>query len=208
MDIHGKTACSMKLWDALFPRVCVSCKQEGKLLCEGCRADLVVDGPPFAYANPIIRQLVCAWKYDGDGEALRVLCGFLHGRLESLRLHVRAMNVDAIVPMPLSLWKERWRGFHQTKQLAHMLGAMLALPVCDALERKHGWRAQASMAREHRKGSLKKGKVMWVRDGVELPKAVLLIDDVETTGATLDVAEAALREAGVETVVRWTLARG
>lgn len=194
--------------DAVFPRYCVSCDREGSLLCAKCMADLSFDGPPFAYANPAIRQLICAWKYDGDVEALRVLAALLQPRLESLRLEARSLKIEGIVPMPLSSWKERWRGFHQSRDLARVIGEALKIPVIDVLEREHRWMAQANLSKAVRKDSLKNGKVMEVKPGHALPKRILIIDDVVTTGATMNAAEKALKEAGAEVVVRWSLARG
>jgi ComF family protein len=198
----------MKILDAMFPRYCVSCEGEGAVLCSKCMADLSFDGPPFAYANPVIRRLICAWKYDGDREGLRALVTVLRPRLEPLRLHVKSLKVDGIVPVPLSAWKERWRGFHQARDLARLMSEMLCIPVVDVLERKHRWTAQANLSREIRRDSLKQGRVMQVKLEHEVPRSVLLIDDVVTTGATMDAAELALKEAGTEVVVRWSLARG
>ena len=194
--------------NALFPRYCVHCEREGLLLCDACVADLSFDGPPFAYANPVIRQLICAWKYDGDDDGFKMLVMLLRSRLEPLRLHLKSLRVDGIVPVPLSVWKERWRGFHQTRDLARAIGEMLSIPVIDVLHREHRWVAQANLTREIRRESFKKGKPMSVRAGFSVPRSVLLVDDVETTGATLDAAEAVLKEAGAEAVVRWSLARG
>jgi ComF family protein len=194
--------------DAVFPRYCVNCAGEGTLLCSQCMADLSFDGPPFAYANPVIRQLICAWKYDGDIEGLRTLAALLRSRLEPLRLEVRSLKVEGIVPVPLSEWKERWRGFHQARDLARVIGEALRIPVIDVLEREHRWIAQANLSKKARRESLKKGKVMGVKAGHGVPGRILIIDDVETTGATMNAAEEALKEAGAETVVRWSLARG
>lgn len=196
------------IFDAVFPRHCVQCDCEGAILCLRCMADLSLDGPPFAYANPVIRQLICAWKYDGDEEALRVLQELARPRLEPLRLQMQSCLVEAIVPVPLSAWKERWRGFHQVRDLARMMGEMLNIPVVDVLERKHRWMSQANISKKVRREFLKRGNVMRVKLGHEVPRHVLLLDDVETTGATMNAAEEVLRERGAEIVVRWSLARG
>ena len=148
---------NMKILDAMFPRYCVHCDREGALLCARCVADLSFDGPPFAYANPVIRQLICAWKYDGDIEGLRTLVTLLRPRLEPLKLHLNSLKVEGIVPVPLSAWKERWRGFHQARDLARVIGEELKIPVVDALEREHRWTAQANLSKEVRR--TKEGKM-------------------------------------------------
>ncbi len=193
--------------DALFPRACVLCACEGTLLCAECLAGASLDGPPFAYANPMVRQLICAWKYDGDEEAIRALWQLVPTRLASLRSRVIAEQIDAIVPVPLSAWKERWRGFHQGRNLARMLGAELLLPVTDVLERAHRPSAQANLSKATRADAVD-SKIFSLKKGAELPHRVLLIDDVETTGATMNAVEEVLKCAGVEFVMRWSLARG
>lgn len=195
------------IWDAVFPRYCVNCEREGALLCVQCMADLSFDGPPFAYANPVIRQLICAWKYDGDSEGLRTLATLLRPRLEPLRLETKSLKVEGVVPVPLSSWKERWRGFHQARDLARVIGEALKIPVIDVLERKHRLMAQANLSKDVRKNAMK-GNLLKKKDGAEIPKQILIIDDVVTTGATMNAAEKALKEAGAEVVVRWSLARG
>ena len=195
------------IWNAVFPRYCVNCEREGALLCAQCMSELSFDGPPFAYANPVIRQLICAWKYDGDIEGLRVLAALLRPRLESLKLEVKSLTIEAIVPVPLSAWKERWRGFHQARDLARVLGEALKIPVIDVLEREHRWMAQANLSREVRKNAMR-GNLLKKREGSEVPKRILIIDDVVTTGATMNAAEEVLKAAGAEVIVRWSLARG
>lgn len=193
--------------DVFFPRECLSCQKEGALLCSECMADLSFDGPPFAYANPMIRRLLCSWKYGGDGEGLKILSSLLAPRLLPLQEHMRSVGVVAIVPMPLALWKERWRGFHQTRDLAHAIGAITYTPIFDLLEREHHWRAQVERSKEERREGMKKNP-MRIRKGFQVPKAVLLVDDVLTTGATMQAAEEVLREGGAEIVIRWSVARG
>ena len=116
-------------------------------------------------------------------------------------------KIVAIVPVPLSNWKERWRGFSQSRDLARLLGAELRLPVIDILERKHRLQAQANLSHDVRKTALKRNPFS-VKEGAELPSRILLIDDVETTGATMNAVEQVLLSNGVEVVVRWSLAKG
>lgn len=194
--------------DAVFPRFCVSCRREGPLLCRPCLDDFSADGPPFAYANPVIRQLICAWKYEGDNDGLRVLWTLMLSRLSALRALVATERLEAIVPVPLSKWKERWRGFHQVRDLAHILGKELSLPTVDCLERRHRFVSQADLSHVDRTKSFQK-RTFFVKVSAVVPQRILLIDDVQTTGATMNAVAEVLREtAGVEAVVTWSLARG
>lgn len=159
------------------------------------------------YANPIVRQLICAWKYDGDANAFQTLHRLVGPRLTALRAIVDEKKIMAVVPVPLSVWKERWRGFSQSRDLARMLGAELHLPVIDVLDRKHRLQAQANLSHDVRKTALKRNPFS-VKEGAQLPTRILLIDDVETTGATMNAVEEVLVSSGVEVVVKWSLAKG
>ncbi|MEK9155125.1 MAG: phosphoribosyltransferase family protein [Patescibacteria group bacterium] len=185
----------------------MACDREGSLLCDDCAADTSLDGPPFAYANPMIRRLLCAWKYDGDEEGIHGLWRMTKMRLAALQATVAAERIEAIVPVPLSTWKERWRGFSQTRDLARTIGNELNLPTVDCVERRHQFTTQANLSEDVRKTSFSKNPFL-VKEHAELPRRVLIVDDVETTGATMEAVEKALRDAGVEVVVKWSLAKG
>lgn len=191
----------------MFPRYCVRCGAEGSLLCVTCVAESSFDGPPFAYANPVIRKLICAWKYDGDEDGLVRLVGLIRPKITPWKNLIDKKKIEGIVPMPLSAWKERGRGFNQAKDGARAIGALLQLPVFDVLERKHRFGAQANTSRDLREKSFVKNPFV-VREGTMIPKRVALFDDVETTGATMNAAEEVLRNGGVEEVVRVSIARG
>jgi len=193
--------------DAVFPRYCVKCDSEGSLLCSVCTADSSLDGPPFAYANPVIRKLICAWKYDGDEEGLHRLMMLIRMRGDSWKVLNAAKNIEAIVPIPLSEWKERRRGFNQARDGAKAIGEFLQLPVIDVLERKHRWFAQANSSHELREKAFIKNPFS-MRAGSIIPKRIMIFDDVVTTGATMNAAEDILRNAGVEEIVRISIARG
>ena len=166
-----------------------------------------MDGPPFAYANPRIRKLICAWKYDGDESGLEKLVRLIQPRIALWKGIVDTKKIEAIVPIPLSSWKERMRGFNQAKDGARAIGEILRLPSVDLLERKHRWFAQANTSHELRKKSFAKNPFT-LRSGIEIPKSIMIFDDVETTGATMSAAEEILRDAGVEEIVRISIAKG
>jgi len=194
-------------FDAFFPRYCVKCDSEGSLLCLTCTADSSLDGPPFAYANPIVRKLICAWKYNGDEEALERMMVLIRARGDSWKVLSAAKKIEAIVPIPLSKWKERRRGFNQARDGAKAIGGFLQLPVIDILERKHRWFAQANSSHELRGKAFIKNPFS-MRAGSIIPKRIMIFDDVETTGATMSAAEEILRNAGVEEIERISIARG
>jgi competence protein ComFC len=203
VDIRGNSV----LLRALFPRYCVKCDREGLLLCTECSENISLDGPPFAYANPVVRQLLCAWKYDGDPAGITALWNLTKPRLAALRSKIVGERIEAVVPVPLSAWKERWRGFHQTRDLAHLLGKEMHLPIVDCVQRRHRFSPQANLTKEIRSSAFVQSPFS-IKKNAEIPKSVLLIDDVETTGATMNAVKEVLLAAGVEKVITWSLARG
>ena len=105
----------------------------------------------------------------------------------------------ALVPIPVSAEKYQTRGFNQVT--AFLEGTKL--PFREILE-KHDTIAQSSKTREER---LQSQQCFKVKDNVQVPTKVLLIDDIYTTGSTLQLAKEILVEAGVKEIVTFSLAR-
>jgi ComF family protein len=151
-----------------------------------------------------VRQAIHQFKYND----LRSLAGPL-GRLMSegwVALTPRDLSIDAIVPVPLHPTRQRQRGYNQATLLATEVGAHLQHPVIqDILVRTKATAPQVDLGADERLAN--------VRDAFRCTgnglfgKHVMLIDDVCTTGSTLESACAALREAGTLSVWAYTLAR-
>ena len=120
-------------------------------------------------------------------------------------------GADAVVPVPLHPWKRLQRGFNQSADLARGLG----LPVRPLLFRSRATRAQAGLTPRQRRRNVAGAFVLhpWFsRAGRGAPKDVsgrilVLVDDVMTTGATLDACARVLKRAGAREVRTLTLAR-
>jgi ComF family protein len=112
-------------------------------------------------------------------------------------------GADAVVPVPLHSSKRRERGFNQAADLAQGVG----LTPCMALKRVRATRAQASLPAAQRHGNVR-GAFAVTRHAAALHGAVVvLVDDVSTTGATLDACARTLTAAGVREVRALTAAR-
>jgi ComF family protein len=115
-------------------------------------------------------------------------------------------NIDLIVPVPLHATRLRERGYNQAVLLARELGQILERPVMeDALERTRATAPQVGLNAEQRLENVR-GAFRASRPGLA-GKRVLLLDDVYTTGSTLEAACAALKEEDVAYVWAYTLAR-
>lgn len=169
--------------------------------CRRCRTTPpVFDAARAAglYAGSL-RGIVHALKYHGhqslDAPLGALLCE--HGG-HMLR------SADAVVPVPLHPWRQFRRGFNQADALARRL----ARPVWRPLRRRRHGRAQADLNGEARLTNVR--GAFAVRAGIprrSVPAYVVLIDDVMTTGATLDACSAVLRSLGVEWIGALTVAR-
>jgi ComF family protein len=113
---------------------------------------------------------------------------------------------DVIVPVPLHTRRLRERGYNQAALLARELGKGVGLPVLErALIRVRYTSPQVDLNAEERKENVQ-GAFHCPTDRVA-GKSVLLVDDVYTTGATLEACSLALKQRGVLTVWALTLAR-
>jgi ComF family protein len=145
-----------------------------------------------------LRAIIHALKYD----ARRSLAGPL-GRLMRERGADMLAGAAAVVPVPLHPSRRRHRGFNQAADLARHLG----LPVSDALRRVRATAIQTGLPASQRHRNLREAFAA-TRDADHLRGAVVVvIDDVSTTGATLEACARALKDAGVREVRALTAAR-
>ncbi|MBI4302201.1 MAG: ComF family protein [Chloroflexi bacterium] len=217
--------------DLLFPPRCVSCGQEGALICSTCIASFIPIRPPLCSHCGLPhpeggRCPVCAEKLgplDGlrslftfEGVMRQAIHSFKYQNLKGLAptlgqllfnyWKANPLPAQVVVPVPLHQHRLRYRGYNQSALLAQELGQLTSLPVVDkALLRTTNTppQAQATTAAQ-RRSNIK--EAFLCQKGLE-GKAVLLIDDVCTTGATLEACALALKEAGATSVWGLTLAR-
>lgn len=125
---------------------------------------------------------------------------------ELMATHIRALAPPhllsgAIVPVPAAPARQRRRGFDPAGELAAALAAGSGLPLASCLARRSD-RRQVGRRRAERLGAPPR-----VRAVAPVPRSVLLVDDVLTTGATTSACARALRAAGAARVVAITFAR-
>jgi len=218
----------------LFPTTCVlcGCDAAGELdLCTSCQADLprvlrpcprcglplateaenecgacVTEPPaftrtlaPFRYEDPV-KHLIHALKFNQKLYVARVL-----GELMAEHCAQQGARPDLIIPVPLHTGRLRARGFNQALELARPVAARLRIPLnVRACVRTRGTAAQSDLPADQRakniKGAFKLSAPLRVR-------RVALIDDVMTTGATVDELARTLTANGVEDVQVWVCAR-
>ena len=195
-----------RLLDWLFPRRCAFCGhpvETGQTACSRCREELPrIAGPvcplcgrekgscrcgqrrrayrrcvsPFYYEGPAKRGILRLKLY-GKVYAAE---GYAQAMAETVRREYEGIAFDALVPVPISDSTRRERGYNQSERLASALGKGLAVPVLGVFDCAPGF--------------VPEGQVL------------LLVDDVSTTGATLDECAKMLKIYGAEEVYAVTAA--
>lgn len=143
-----------------------------------------------------IAVLMRRFKFQASPRAGGVLLALL---LEDLS---NAPRPEALVAVPLHPRRARARGFDQGRWLAERLARRLRVPRLRA-ERCRDTPSQRGLDRRGRRGNLRGA----FRVAGPLPRRVVLLDDVMTTGATLDALARACRRAGAEEIEAWAVAR-
>jgi predicted amidophosphoribosyltransferase len=216
-----------RLLDLLLPARCAACGRGETLLCAACRAGLTIIRPPLCArcgaptAWPVERCSECAGRrlafrtaraavaYDGPARALvaawkeRGLRGVVHEAGVLVERQVPPPSADAIAFVPGDRDRTLWRGQATAAALARELGRRWELPVTAALRRVGSRKRQRGLSRAERRANVR-GSFATVAD---VPRTVVLVDDVYTTGATVGAAAASLRRAGARSVAVVTFAR-
>jgi competence protein ComFC len=216
----------------LFPKWCVGCAKEGEFICRSCRERLVRVSPPLCpqCGKPQPSSTLCpgclSWQAAIDGirspfrfegiirEAilqlkyrnLRALSETL-AKLLSDFLTTNPLPGEMLVPVPIHRKRLRERGYNQSSLLAQKLSKLTNLPVIDnslTRQRHAPPQTQTKTVAERRNNV---AGAFTCRDQRLKGRQVLLIDDVATSGATLDACAVALKATGATTVWGLTLAR-
>jgi ComF family protein len=218
--------------DFILPQSCLGCGRQGELICSPCQSRLsqikppicarcglprpdgracpdcsttefALDGlrSPFLFKK-LMREAVHQFKYQNLRSLARPLAAML---AEYLTHH--PLPAELLVPVPLHPRRLRQRGYNQSHLLAQELGRALGLRVAsDSLVRTLDTPPQARTQSLSERRRNMAAAFTCRQDGVR-GKSLLLIDDVATSGATLNACAAALKRAGAAQVWGLTLAR-
>jgi ComF family protein len=222
-----------RVLDLLYPPRCVGCQGFGAWLCEECLSLIPRVEPPFCircggrienrtsqlcarcrteplqierihsavYFEGALRKAVHKFKYSG----VTALAGPL-GTLMAEYWSRQPIPVDVLVPVPLHKRRLRERGFNQAALLAHQLSKQVQVAVDEqTLVRQRATASQVDLDTEERKQNVR--DAFRCTAGALADRRVLLIDDVCTTGSTLEACAVALEGGGTRRVQALTLAR-
>lgn len=192
---------------------CQRCSQpfagamSGSFTCAECaRRKFAFECAVSCYrSRGIVRDLILRFKYQHCHYLRRPLASWLAETLRDER--IRRQPADALVPVPLHPRRERQRGFNQAAALCQLLARPARLPVWPALRRLRWTETQTRFERAERLENLRGAFAARPRRPVR-GAHLLLVDDVFTTGSTVDECARVLRAAGAASVRVLTVARG
>ena len=224
------SAAGQGLLDLLYPPRCAGCGRVGALFCAACQAQIEPLPAPACprcghpapvaelcptcrgipshldaitataiFAHPL-REAIHALKYDNAAS----LAGPLGARMADAWRAAR-LSADLIVPVPLHRGRLAERGYNQAALLARVLSRSVGVPVDERiLVRERATAHQVGLGRSERQVNV--AGAFACRRGLS-GQCVAVLDDVCTTGSTLEACAEALRTAGASSVWAFTLAR-
>ncbi len=151
----------------------------------------------FAYAGPM-RRALAALKYSGASRLAPLLA---QAAAPSLRALLAITGPADLVPVPVHAERRRERGYNQAELIARGLG-----PTVLARERVRPTTKQHRLDRAARLANLRAAFALRA-DVAAVPTPVILVDDIVTTTATLEACASVLRDAGVEAIYGFAVAR-
>ena len=222
--------------DLLFPKNCLVCGRFGTFLCltcekklspiknncclycgkisnlglthQSCKRKNGIDGLLSMYSyNPALKAIIRSIKYRGMYDAFHEV--FLSSSELSVIKYFKfkRKHKDAVLQaIPLHKAKHLKRGFNQSMYIAQFIQWMIGYKTEDLLIRNKDTSAQAQM-KDRRSRSENILDAFSIKNHMQLPSTVILVDDVVTTGSTVGEAAKTLKEGGVQKVFVFSLAR-
>jgi len=217
--------------DWIYPPLCAACGMPGYRLCPECQSKIrFISGrmrnssdrtillhtksgyhdqeghsaftavKPLAIYEGVIRECIHALKYENNQSLGELFSDWLADLV-----HDEGWDIDLVMPVALSDQRVRQRGYNQSALIARPLAARLHQPYSSfGLKRIRNTPSQVGLSAEERRQNVA-GAFRALREIVN-EKHVLLVDDVLTTGATLEACTSALNTAGVRAIYCVTVA--
>jgi ComF family protein len=212
------------LLDLLLPIECLNCQVAGTYFCADClkkipnnsqatlerlRADLQIPALDqifiaYDYEDKLLQNLIIKYKYNFISPLSEPLSLFLINFWEKQNISL-AYNY-LVIPIPLSKKRLKWRGFNQAELLARNFSDHFKYLLSLELKRIKHQKPQAKLNQKKRQQNLKDA-FRWTGKNLNNQK-ILLLDDVVTSGATIQEAARVLKEAGASQIIALVLAKG
>ncbi len=210
-------SCQLQL-ESLYPVVCFGCRQSVMFgeLCADCQPRFSFDGVIIAadYEDEIVGTIIKQCKYRFIKELGDVMGWFLAQKIKKLLEKCNGNSAfekdffqSLVIAMPLSRRRQRQREFNQAELVVDFFAHYFSLISLNTILARNHRRPQASLSESARQENLT-GSFFIKTNSVVISKMVLVVDDVITTGATLEEAARVLKAAGVEKVWGLMVAKG
>lgn len=206
-DLRGKFICEqcfnlIKINTALFCPVCRARLAENKKICHRGASYLL--GAVGNYNDPVLQNLIHYFKYKKFENLAPILNEMLVKYLKLINLKLKNF---VVVPIPLHPGRERERGFNQAKLLAEAAARHFNLPLADGLERIKNNKPQAKLKDFEKRTKNISGCFKIKNPDFIKGKNIVLIDDVFTSGATMDEAARILKKNSAGKIIALALAK-
>ncbi len=189
--------------------VCCKCgkplEDESSEYCGDCaKRKHVYDRGMALFEYRSVADSIYRFKYRGRREYAA-----WYGEMIALRLgrSIKGVHPDALIPVPVHVSKMRSRGYNQASLIAHEISEHLGIPVYDDLICRVVKTAPLKDMTPVERNNILRGSFKLARNDVEL-KTIMIVDDIYTTGATIDAVSGVFAQAGVRNIYYTALAIG
>lgn len=223
--------------DVLFPLQCLDCKTPKTLLCEKCLEKIPINqtlfcavchrrlalnkkichlkapyilAPAGSYENPVLRELILTLKYRRLKPIAEILAIILNRYIKTLNLNLQKYE---IIPVPLHKIRKKERSFNQAEFISTALFTLNPnlgksdFPRLDYLKRIKNNKPQARIKNYDKRKENISGCFQAVNTENIKGKNIILLDDVSTSGATLEEAAKILKKAGAKKIIGLVVAK-
>ena len=206
----------MNLVDFLAPRICafcgVWCEAGESSICAGCFADLPWREAALLPTPGIFERRVALLDYSFPVDAAIKAFKFRRklyyapafAEILCQGLPLLPSGIEAVLPVPLHWRRKTWRGFNQAAEIAQPVAKRLGVPIARCVQRRKATPFQSGLDARERSGNLKQAFKVTRRATYS---DILIVDDVVTTGATVESLAKVLLRHGVNRVSVLTLAQ-
>lgn len=209
--------------ELVLPPACAGCGGLGSLMCRRCVAALGSAASPdaaFLTADPsvlgghAVELTIAAFRHDGVarralqrlkyGGAARLAAPLVAAALPAFDRLLAISGPATLVPVPVHAGRARERGYNQAALLARAIAAARGLPVAEVLCRPRATTRQHGLDRSARLANLRSAFALRT---ATVPPRIVVVDDILTTGATMEACASVLLEGGARLVYGFALAR-
>lgn len=201
IDINKKLNCALCKNPTEFTRICYKCKDKTALKAVFIVAD---------YNNEILQNLIHNLKYNYIEELSTILTKLIDKYFKNSELlnNFQFCSEDTVlVPVPLHKKRQLSRGYNQSELLADTFCLINGFKKVDILKRIKNTQSQVKLSRQERLHNLTKAFVYKPDQSIDINKKIIIIDDVLTTGSTLDECARVLANHGFSQIYGLVLAQ-